>query len=223
MLAIAMGHFSEWLQRELDARSMGQRPLAQATGMAQSTINNWLGGVALPSDQTGRYIARYFEASEREVLERIERDRQGRLARRVGDQLQPPPIEIGEEVMRVPVADFALGAGPGGFNDVTWIARDEMQNAGEVVGYRVKGTSMEHIGIQDGSIIFVDKDQRARPGDDVVAWTSEGGVVKRLEERSGKLYLTGNGSPWIPVDEGVVFGGVVVGVLQRNWKRPKED
>lgn len=122
-------------------------------------------------------------------------------------QIEEPEIE---EVMRIPLADFPVGAGPAVFNDVTYLSRDEMVNAGEVVGYRVKGTSMEHLGIPDGSIVFVDKDRQAKPGDDVVAWTSEGGVVKRLAERGGKLYLEGNGHPWIPVDEGVVISGVVI-------------
>lgn len=70
---------------------------------------------------------------------------------------------------------------------------------------------MEHVGIPDGSLVFVDKDRSPKIGDDVVAWLPEGtGVVKRLIEQDGKRYLKGNGGDPIPVDEGVVLGGVVV-------------
>jgi len=111
-----------------------------------------------------------------------------------------------EEVQRIPIVDIA--AGPGVIHDYVMISRDEMSEYGELVAYRVRGTSMEP-DYPDGALLFAEQRQAA-PGDTVVAWTEAGGVVKRLEERDGRLYLAGNGGPAIPVDEGVVLGGVVV-------------
>lgn len=86
---------------------------------------------------------------------------------------------------------------------------DELMDAGQVVGYRIRGTSMEPE-YPDGSLVFVDRTKEAEPGDTVVAWTQDGGVIKRLEQREGRLYLAGNTEPPILVDTSVQLDGVVV-------------
>lgn len=66
---------------------------------------------------------------------------------------------------------------------------------------RISGTSMVGAGIQDGSIVIVDRSLRATSGSVVVAIVDGSLVVKRLRvERDGGVFLDSNPAPGCEIE-----------------------
>lgn len=116
-----------------------------------------------------------------------------------------PELQPAGEMIRIPVGD--ISAGPG-----IWTEVFEYPLAGlpsrNIVAFHVRGKSMEPE-IPEGSMVWADRNATPKPGKLVVAWTEQGGLIKRLIKDGGKLFLKGNSSPPIEVTEDVRIEGVV--------------
>lgn len=84
---------------------------------------------------------------------------------------------------------------------------------------RASGDSMVGAGIQDGSLLVVDRALDAQHGDIVIAAVDGELTVKRLEKRRGRVRLLAEtpGYPPIAFQDGqeLVIWGVVVSVIQK--------
>lgn len=169
------------------------------------------GGLSkLVLEKSGMWLSPgYIAQLETGKIERPGRERLQALEKSLGmpDGVLTEAVPTGlEEVRRIPIIDMA--AGPGIIRDYISISREEMEEYGDLVAYRVRGVSMEPE-YPDGALVFAEQ-KAPKIGDVVVAWTQEGGVIKRLEERDGKRVLAGRDGSNIPVDESVILAGVVV-------------
>jgi SOS-response transcriptional repressor LexA len=155
----------------------------------------------------------YIGELERGIIKRPEKERLVALADILGlatEQLLSLADYSGgglEEMVQLPVGD--ISAGPGAWTDLTFYLPRKLVAAKSVVGYHVRGTSMEP-DIPEGSLVAIDRERTAKPGDIVVAWLNDLGVVKRLMESEGQWFLVGNSSAPIRVEEGVRIEGVVI-------------
>ena len=93
----------------------------------------------------------------------------------------PPPAgypqRVLEEVDWIRFGD--LSAGPGIWEEAPYPAPRWLTRRRRVAAFRVRGTSMEPE-VPEGSVVLVllEPDE-IRPGNIVVAWTPDGGVIKR--------------------------------------------
>ena len=80
----------------------------------------------------------------------------------------------------------------------------------EVFTLRVQGTSMINVGIHDGDIVIVQKEQTARNGEIVVALIDDSATVKTFYKENGHIRLQPENDTMEPiiVDECVILGKV---------------
>lgn len=205
--------FADYLKGLMEQRRVGsQRAVATYIGATPTAVSRWLAGKHKPEPEYCRRIAVYFRVPEEEVLRAA--GHQGAVA-----IAEPPPRysvreaadvleRLSEEMVEIPVGE--ISAGPGAWTDLTFYLPRNLVGNHRIVGYRVRGQSMEPE-IADGALVAVDLDRAPRDGDIVVAWPAEGGGwVKRLRTRRGKQELAGNDGEVIPVTEDVRIEGVVI-------------
>lgn len=94
----------------------------------------------------------------------------------------------------------------------------ELVGDGPVFLLEVKGDSMIEAGIHEGDLVAIHKQAEARDGEIVaVLVDGEEATVKRLERRSGKVFLHSENPAYEPMvfTEGVELIGKVISVLRR--------
>ncbi|MBE7439101.1 MAG: helix-turn-helix domain-containing protein [Spirochaetales bacterium] len=113
-----------------------------------------------------------------------------------------PPSGVDQEYTMVQVPDFP------GLHDRCYLAR-------------VKGQSMQGMGIYDGDIVFVDTLKSARSGDIVVAFVDGEGTLKQLVRHKGRTLLRahGRGMPDLDITEKQAAVDGVVIKLERMFLR----
>lgn len=79
---------------------------------------------------------------------------------------------------------------------------------------RVRGDSMDRVGILEGDLVRVRKQTHADDGDLVVALVGEEGVVKRLRKRPGHLALESANPKYPAITEEFKIIGAVVGLVR---------
>jgi SOS-response transcriptional repressor LexA len=151
------------------------------------------GNIKRPDKERLRIIAEVLDLDSSEVL-------------RLADYDAGVPDVVG-----LPIAD--VSAGPGAWVDEMFYLPKKIVGSRRVAAYRVRGTSMEP-GIPEGSIVIIDLDRPPRLGDIVIAWTDNGGVLKRIVSGKGGLYLEGANGEAVPITESTRIAGVVFFVGQ---------
>lgn len=215
--------FSEWLEAELQERSWNNAALARHLQISPSLVSNWINGSTWPGTYNIQRLAEILDAEPKEITELISRSKGQRMATAwPSAPPEPQPVYdlrkaadivqlIAKEMVMLPIGD--ISAGPGVAGDTVFYLPRSLVGNHRVIGYRVRGQSMEPE-IPDGAIVAVDLERIAQPGDIVVAWTPQGGVVKRLRRRDGELELAGNDHAAIPLSEDVRIEGVVFSVTR---------
>ncbi|HXG36559.1 MAG TPA: helix-turn-helix domain-containing protein [Dehalococcoidia bacterium] len=198
------------------AVGFNQSQLALYSHVRQSTISDWLSGKKRPQPDSLQRIARPLKVSFEEALAAAAGD-YSRAVSAISPSVKElrPHYSFGEavsalerfalEMVEIPVGE--ISAGPGAWTDLTFYLPRSLVGSHRVVGYHVRGVSMAPL-VPDGSIVVVDLDIEPREGDMVVAWTEDGGVVKRYQDGQ----LAGNNGKSIPVTEAVRIEGVVISV-----------
>lgn len=87
---------------------------------------------------------------------------------------------------------------------------------GEFFALRVRGESMINAGILPGDLVVVHQQKTANNGEIVVALLGEEATVKRLQRRSGEVWLLPENENYQPIDgrEAVLMGRVAA-VIRR--------
>lgn len=203
--------FKTWLRRRMDARNLNQSQLALELGQAQSVVQRWLAGGAKPRADSAIKVADYFGVPRDDVLRLIgiveepparpERSFTEALAELMADR--PVAIPIHEQLA-------SAGMGEEVLEYVYWPApRAAGRN---IIGLRVRGNSMEPE-LQDGDVIFVDKDAAPRSGSMVIA-TMKGSSGETLfvkwyrNDKSGNPVLEGNNGS-MPASRAKIEGVVI--------------
>jgi SOS-response transcriptional repressor LexA len=206
--------FPDWLAGQLGSRGWSNVDLAARVGVVPSAVSQWLTGVQKPGRKSIFAIAAALEVDAGEVNRMVNAPRDSLIAEESAPYGVPRPTDSFSDVMRivgdmvpVPVADIA--AGHGAWTDETFFLPRQLVGNAKVVGYKVRGSSMEP-DIPDGAYVTVDIDATAKPGDIVVAWTPEGGIIKRLRAGQGRMELVGNDGSTITVGDGIKIEGVVI-------------
>lgn len=182
--------FRLWLRRNAQARGITQTNLALELDVNQSAVQKWWAGTSKPNVHNANQIADFFGVPRSEVYELVGLPTEEPAPRRE----QPFTTALAEVLARQPVAipiheqTASAGLGDEVLEYVYWSApRAAGRN---IVGMRVHGNSMEPE-VQDGDIIYVDKDAAPRPGDIVVAALGPGIVVKYYRDDGRRKYLEG--------------------------------
>ncbi len=88
---------------------------------------------------------------------------------------------------------------------------------------RARGESMVGAGIGDGDILVVDRSERARNGDIIIASIGGEFTVKRLEMQGGRVRLLPENPAYAPIsitpETGAEFFGVVTSVVKNLRRR----
>lgn len=225
MMTVATSRaLKEWLADRLAEHGWTVVELAKRINSSPSAISMWLSGAQFPGAANTFALARVFSVDPQWLADRIAEEKAQRkgltsIAEPRGPYGRPALVSPADtfdafrqqlaDMVIVPVGDIA--AGPGALTDMTFYLPRALVGARRVVGYRVQGDSMEPE-VPNGSFVAVDLDRPAKAGDIVVAWTSQGGIVKRLRRGKGQLELVGNDASVIAVDEEVHIEGVVFSV-----------
>jgi SOS-response transcriptional repressor LexA len=178
-----------------DVLNVDQKSFARLLGISQAIVSQWESGKYVPSPMALMAIGK-LEGADR-----------GWWAEQAGpsfaraDEAVRPVAKIAKKADRtVGVRLFAnpAGAGRGQWSDredvvgEVRIPRDLCPNAEETACYRLAGDSM-YPTIHDGALFAVDggqKELRRLGGRIVAAWHNDlGGVVKRLRNHAGELWL----------------------------------
>ncbi|WP_163936491.1 transcriptional repressor LexA [Paraferrimonas sp. SM1919] len=88
---------------------------------------------------------------------------------------------------------------------------------------RVRGDSMVDIGINEGDLLAVHKQQEVRNGEVVVARVEDEVTVKRFERQGSKVYLHAENSEYQPIEvdlnyQALTIEGLAVGVIRNGGK-----
>lgn len=135
----------------------------------------------------------------------------------------PIPLDVAAPVMALPVCEVAVRAGfPSPADDFIVERLDIMQllvrHPQATYFWRVRGDSMHEAGIEDGSIIAVDRAVRPRHGSIVVAIVDGECTVKYLHQRAGRIKLKAANATYpdiVPRDgQTIVVWGVVSGCVK---------
>ncbi len=92
------------------------------------------------------------------------------------------------------------------------------QLKGECFALRVVGDSMQEVGILEGDLLIVQKQDRARNGDIVVALLNRETTVKRYQENEGQIFLVPENKRMKPIPvqtEDFQIQGKVIGLQRR--------
>ena len=130
--------------------------------------------------------------------------------------LESPNIHQGRR--RIPVYDL-VSAGPGseGGTVVSYIDQGP-ELVGQHQAYRISGDSMA-TEIEDGDIVVIQVRDYASPGNDIVCWTAEEGMLcKRLTRIDDGYYmLTSNNTAYKPIwTSEIRIYGIVVEIRKRR-------
>lgn len=208
-------YFREWLAEKMAERGWKNAELANRVGVVQSSVSQWLSSPGAPRPHNVQKIAEALGVPLDEAFAAASQSpRAAGASREIPSRASfseaAATLErLSEDMVEIPVID--ISAGPGALTEMTYFLPRPLVGSRNVVGFRVRGQSMEPE-IPEGALLAVDTDQTPKDGDIVVAWTPDGGVVKRLRSKRGKQELAGNNGEAIPVTDEVQIQGVVVSV-----------
>lgn len=213
------------LRRRMKDLELTQAELAQKVGRVQGWVSSRL---FFNPDATIRYLAYKEPETLARLLDALEWTLP-ELNRETGLNIPVEADELGEVELvnsdlrggtrTIPVYDL-LSAGPGSDGGVVIEVVDIPDSwSGEYMAYRVSGDSMMP-DISDGDTVVVKKQDYSSPGNEVVCWTPEHGMlVKRLERitPAGEYVLTSYNPDYRPIwTSEITIYGVVVEVRKRR-------
>lgn len=213
------------IRRRLKDRGLSQTELAQRTGRVQGWVSSRL---LVDPDATLRYLAYKDEETLAKLLDALgwsieELNRSTGLdiptSQGLKDEVQLETEDLRGGTRTIPVYDL-LSAGPGG-DGGTVIDVIDIPGAweGHHAAYQVTGDSMAP-DIPPGAIVVVRVQDYATPGNEVVVWSPDHGMlVKKLERitNEGDVVLTSYNPNFKPIwTRDVKFYGVVVEVRLRR-------
>jgi SOS-response transcriptional repressor LexA len=191
--------FGEWLDDQLVAAGYNQTTFAEAIGVAQSAVNQWVNNVQPPSRRNVARIARALNMAASDIEARIDRRRRGGLhaatAVRVARNVATFRVH---GVVPADAFRWADSGGECGEVDVplSWLqGRDQR----EFFVVEVSGDCLSSLGIGDGAYLFCQRATRLpRDGDLVIVRIGDEVTCKRWRWAGGRVEL-------VDGDERVVY------------------
>lgn len=192
--------FPEYLRGLMALKGWTSAEVSRRTEVSTSTVSRWLSGELTPNAQSCRNIAEAFGLPLAEVY------RAAGLPSDYTPPDQPPQpytdrirealaYAMAEAPIAVAIHEQSASAGMGD-EILEYLYLSKARAAGRnIIGLKVHGNSMEPE-LQDGDVIFVDKDMEPHDGSIVVASmkgsSSDVLFVKWYRRRQGRAVLEGN-------------------------------
>ncbi|MCI0471425.1 MAG: transcriptional repressor LexA [Candidatus Aminicenantes bacterium] len=128
--------------------------------------------------------------------------------------------EISRKIPSIPLVGYVPAGSPDGvfenLGEEIELPEWMLDQAGDVVGFRVRGTSMIDAYIQDGDVVIVLKTSCAEPGDMVVAMLEESGItLKRLRKTGERFWLEPENPEYPSITDPFQVIGKVTGVMRK--------
>ncbi len=201
---------------ELNLRSID---VIKKTGVSKGTISQWRNGTAIPSSKYLIALCRVLNVEADWLVEGIGPKSDNS---KVGNVIRVSSVEPVPLISWIQAGTFCDNGQIEPIDDTTEYYPCPVKNAGpRTFALQVKGDSMTAAfpGIRsypEGTIIFVDPDRCAAPGQRVIARLGNNSTFKQLmEDESGQQYLKplNERHDLIKPDDGVHVCGVVIGAF----------
>lgn len=188
--------FSNNLKYYLKLKNKTQLDLANAIGVSNTTINNYVKGYNAPRMDKVDRICKYLGISRSDLIEeKSEQKPQGLKIPVLGTVAAGIPISAVEDILD--------------YEEVP----QSWENQGEFFGLRIKGDSME-TDINDGDTVIVRQQPTANNGDVVIALVNgDDATCKKFEKLDNGIMLISNNSKYSPMyfsNEDVLTKPVVI-------------
>jgi len=216
--------FAVWLLQQLAGKGWSNAELARRANVGRAAVSTWLTEWVFPRPEQQRALAAALDVDVGAVASKVFEARAVKEGRaQPAPQAEQPSgglSDIGralgtvqrvlDDLDLVPMGDIA--AGPGVWLDEPYAFPRAITRRKRAAAFVVRGDSMEPE-VPEGSVVGVFVEQEAKPGDIVIAWTPEGGVVKRLAQTPKGYELQGTNDYRLPLSDEVHIVGVVFSVM----------
>lgn len=196
--------FAESLKKHMEVAGLSQNKLAKMSEVGQTAISGYLRGKNQPGSEAVAKLAAALRVPVGELLGDSPAARPLDSLPLLGTTAAGTPIDPqGEEGERLAFGDLFRG---------------------DVAAFRVKGRSMERLGVLDGDFVLVRRRPQADTNEVVVVWVDGAVTLKRLDIRrsrhgAAEWWLLGHGHQAKPMridpDVPSCVVGVYVGVIRK--------
>ncbi|MDR1905375.1 MAG: helix-turn-helix domain-containing protein [Clostridiales bacterium] len=204
----------ERIIEQLQERKIGKSTLANAIGVLPSAISDWQSGRLKPSYDDITKIADYFNVTTDYLLGRTDSPKP-KTEDEIEAELMAKVEAIGlREINKYPVpvvGMVAAGKPILAVEDIEAYIYIDYPNPEEYFAVRVRGDSMTNVGIIDGSIAIIHRQNDAYNGDIILALLNDEATIKTYRNRNGMIFLQPENPdydiiPITPKDDFIILG-----------------
>jgi len=177
--------------------------LAEALGVAQSTISDWENAKKMPRAGALEKISEYFKINKSDLL----LDKNENIA------------EGKSEIAMLPiVAKISCGNGVVAYENIEgYVATPrEWLNGGEYIYVRAKGDSMINARIMDGDLLLIRRQEEVENGEIAAVLVDDEALLKRVYKTENALILQSENPHYPPIVLDENYNVRIIGKLKRN-------
>ncbi len=174
--------FAGNLKRMLEKKDMTAAELSRQLGVSKSAVSDWANGVSLPRTDKVDAMCKIFNCTREDFS--------------VSNYLSPIPI-----TGTVPIYG-TIAAGSPCFADENIIGYESttIKHPEEMFGLIVHGDSMKNVGIVDGAIVILHKQDTAENGQIVACLVNdEEATLKRFRQQGDSIFLMPENNDYDPI------------------------